>query len=99
MSLIRKLATLGVAAEAARRYARKNPEQVRKLTDKAASFADQRTKGRYHGQIESLKRTLADLGGYGAAPTGQEPPVSAHAEVTDTKTTSDAARPSPYQRG
>jgi 3-mercaptopyruvate sulfurtransferase SseA len=99
MSLMRRLAALGIAAEAARRYAQKNPEQVRKLTDKAASFADQRTKGRFHGQIESVKRTLADLGGYGAAPAGQESPVTAQAEVTDTKTTTDAARPTPYQRG
>jgi MT0933-like antitoxin protein len=97
MSLMRRLAALGIAAEAARRYAQRNPEQVRKLTDKVASFADQRTKGRFHGQIESVTRTLADLGGYGAAPAGQEPPVTARAEVTDTKT--DTARPTPYQRG
>jgi hypothetical protein len=99
MSLMRRLAALGIAAEAARRYAQKNPEQVRKLTDKVASFADQRTKGRFHGQIESAKRTLADLGGYRATPAGQEPPATAQAEVTDTKTTTDAARPTPYQRG
>lgn len=114
MKLIRKLAALGVAAEAARRYAQKNPEQVRKLTDKAATFADQKTKGKYHGQIDSLKRTLAELGGYAApaAAGGPEPPVTAQAEVTSTKpAVADQAaatesagpraadRPTPYQRG
>jgi len=36
--------------EAARRTAQKNPEKARELTDKAAAFADQRTKGKYHGR-------------------------------------------------
>jgi len=90
MSLFRKLAVLGVAAEAARRYAQKNPEKARELTDKAAAFADQRTKGKYHGQIESVKRSLAGLGGY--APPA--PPVTAQAEVTDA----DGAGPTPYKR-
>jgi MT0933-like antitoxin protein len=103
MKLMRKLAALGVAAEAARRYAQKNPEQVRKLTDKAAAFADQRTKGKYRGQIESVKRTLADLGGYGAseAAGGQQPSVTGRAEVTSTNSdaASDKPRPTPYRRG
>jgi hypothetical protein len=101
MSLIRKLAALGVAAEAARRYAQRNPEQVRRLTDKAASFADQRTKGRYSGQIESVKRVLADLGGYAApaTPSGQERPVSGQAEVTSIRPGSTtAAHPTPHKR-
>lgn len=103
MKLMRKLAALGVAAEAARRYAQKNPEQVRKLTDKAAAFADQKTKGKYRGQIESVKRTLADLGGYGApdAASGQQPSVPAQAEVTSTNsdTAGETSRPTPYKRG
>jgi hypothetical protein len=103
MKLMRKLAALGVAAEAARRYAQKNPEQVRKLTDKAAAFADQKTKGKYRGQIESVKRTLADLGGYGApeAAASHQPSVTAQAEVTSTspEAAGETPRPTPYQRG
>ncbi|HEY0576403.1 MAG TPA: antitoxin [Pseudonocardia sp.] len=94
MSLFRKLAALGVAAEAARRYAQKNPEKARELTEKAASFADQRTRGKYHGQIESLKRTVSGLGGYAA----QEPPVTGQAVITPTPAPTDE-RPTPYPRG
>ncbi|MDT7586232.1 MAG: hypothetical protein QOC67_4054 [Pseudonocardiales bacterium] len=93
MSLIRKLAALGVAAEAARRYAQKNPQKARELTEKAASFADQRTGGKYHGQIESARRKLADLGGY-AAP---EPPLTAQAVITPAEPR--PAPPTPYKRG
>jgi len=60
----------------------------------AAAFADQRTKGKYHGQIESLKRTVAGLGGY-AAP---EPPVTGQAVITPTPAPTDE-RPTPYPRG
>jgi hypothetical protein len=65
MSLLRKLAVLGAAAEAARRYAQKNPDKAREMADKAARFADQRTKGKYHGQIESAKQKIAAVGGFG----------------------------------
>jgi len=96
MSLIRKLAALGVAAEAARRYAQKNPEKARELTEKAASFADQRTSGKYHGQIESVKRKLADLGGF----TAPEPPLTAQAVITPTDpAAAPPVPPTPYKRG
>lgn len=93
MPLIRKLAALGVAAEVARRYARNNPEQARRLTEKVAAFADQRTKGRYRNQIETVKRTLADLGGF-AAPPAQDPPITGHVVVNPT----ESVRPTPYPR-
>jgi len=57
MSLFRKLAALGVAAEAARRYAQKNPEKARELTEKAASFGDQRTAASTTARSSPLKRT------------------------------------------
>jgi MT0933-like antitoxin protein len=72
MSLFRKLAVLGAAAEAARRYARRNPEKARELTDKAARFANEQTKGRYHGRIESVRHKIADVGGFGDQ--GHRPP-------------------------
>ncbi|GAA5145178.1 hypothetical protein GCM10023321_02670 [Pseudonocardia eucalypti] len=63
--MFRKLAVLGAAAEAARRFARNNPEKARDLTNKAAAFADKQTKGKYRGQIESVKRSVANAGGFG----------------------------------
>lgn len=51
MSLFRKLAVLGTAAEAARRYARKNPEKAGRYVDQAAEFVDKQTKGKYKGHI------------------------------------------------
>lgn len=50
---LRKLAALGAAADAARRFARKNPEKTQSYLDKAADFADRRTKGKYSRQIRS----------------------------------------------
>ncbi|WP_064742917.1 antitoxin [Pseudonocardia spinosispora] len=94
MSLIKKLAVLGAAAEAARRYAQKNPDKAREFADKAAQFADQRTKGKYSNQIDSAKRKLADVGGFSEQP----PPVQATA-VIDPVTPSGAPRPTPYKRG
>lgn len=99
MPLMRKLAALGVAAEAARRYARNNPEHARRLTDKVAAFADQRTRGRYHGQIESAKRMLADLGGFAdQGALAQDPPVRADAVITGTTDPTGTPRPTPYKR-
>ena len=63
MALLRRLAALGAAAEAARRYAQKNPDKVRDIAGKAAKFADQQTKGKYTGQIDSVVRKAADLAG------------------------------------
>lgn len=51
MALLRRLTVLAGAVEAARRYARNNPEQATKYVDQAAQFVDKQTKGRYSGQI------------------------------------------------
>nr|WP_042188535.1 antitoxin [Kibdelosporangium sp. MJ126-NF4]CEL18306.1 hypothetical protein [Kibdelosporangium sp. MJ126-NF4]CTQ97791.1 hypothetical protein [Kibdelosporangium sp. MJ126-NF4] len=56
--LFRKLTVLAGAAEAARRYARKNPEKVGRMADKAGQFVDRRTKGKYHHQIENAVRKV-----------------------------------------
>jgi hypothetical protein len=76
MALLKKLAVLGAAAEAARRYAQKNPEKVRELTDKAAKFADQQTKGKYSNQINQAKHKVAGVAGIGPAdPTAPANPT------------------------
>jgi hypothetical protein len=98
MPLIRRLAALGAAAEAARRYARNNPEKARQYTDRAARFANERTKGRYQGQINAVTRKLAELGGF-AEPT-QPGPNSPNTVVTQVPPTqsSQSPRPTPYKR-
>lgn len=63
MPLIRKLATLAATAEAARRYAKKNPEKAGKLLDQAAAFVDKQTKGKFRTQIEGAKRTAKGAAG------------------------------------
>lgn len=78
MALFKKLAALGAAAEAARRYAQKNPDKVRQLTDKAAKFADQQTKGKYTNQINQAKHKVTEVAGAQDNPTaypGQHRPT------------------------
>lgn len=58
--MLRKLAVLAGAAEAARRYARKHPDKVSKYADQAARFVDQRTQGRYSSQIDGAVRKVKD---------------------------------------
>jgi hypothetical protein len=53
MALLRKLAVLAGATEAARRYAKSNPDKVNRMADKAGSFVDKRTKGKFHGKINN----------------------------------------------
>ena len=76
MPLFRKLVTLATAAEAARRYAKKNPDKMAKFVDQAATFVDKQTKGRYSGQIGGAVRKakaaagLRDVPGHGVAGNG-----------------------------
>jgi len=58
MPLLKKLTVLAGAAEAARRYAKKNPDKVARAADQAAQFIDRRTKGRYHRQIDQAVRKV-----------------------------------------
>lgn len=51
MPLFKRLTALAGAAEAARRYARKNPDKAGKFVDQAAAFVDKQTKGKYSTQI------------------------------------------------
>ncbi|GAA4687581.1 hypothetical protein GCM10023215_24090 [Pseudonocardia yuanmonensis] len=81
--LFKKLGALAGAAEAARRYARKNPEQAGKYLDQAARFVDKQTKGKYSGQIHGVAQKAKGVAGihdrtqgYGhpGQPTGQQGP-------------------------
>ncbi|MBP2326275.1 hypothetical protein JOF56_006660 [Kibdelosporangium banguiense] len=56
--LFRKLAVLAGATEAARRYARKNPEKVARLAENAGRFVDKKTHGKYHSKIEGAVRKV-----------------------------------------
>ncbi|HEX2298012.1 MAG TPA: antitoxin [Pseudonocardiaceae bacterium] len=42
----------------ARRYADRNPDKVRQITDKAARFADKGTQGKYRRQINDAVRKV-----------------------------------------
>jgi hypothetical protein len=63
MAMMRKLTALAGAAEAARRYAKKNPDKAGKILDQAAQFVDKQTKGKYSGQISSAARKVKDVAG------------------------------------
>jgi alkylation response protein AidB-like acyl-CoA dehydrogenase len=74
MALFRRLALLATAAEAARRYAKSNPDKAAKYLDQAAQFVDKQTKGKYSGQIRGAADKAKNVAGIrqtpGQAPTG-----------------------------
>lgn len=45
-------------ADQARSYVGRNPDKFRQITDKAARFADKRTRGKYHRQIDDAVRKV-----------------------------------------
>jgi hypothetical protein len=63
MPKLRNLAAIVAAAEAARRYAKSNPEQAGKYLDQAAAFVDKQTKGRYSSQISGVTGKVKDVAG------------------------------------
>ena len=69
MATIKKLAALAAAAEAARRYARKNPDKAGKLVDQAAGFVDKQTRGKYKRHIDGAARTAKNVAGIPATGT------------------------------
>lgn len=73
MPLFRKLTVLAGAAEAARRYAKKNPDKIARAADQAGRFIDRRTKGRYHGKIDQAVRKVHAATG---RPPGPDPRAS-----------------------
>ncbi|MFK0247277.1 antitoxin [Amycolatopsis azurea] len=63
MALLRKLTALAGTAGAVRAYVRKNPEKVSKAVNKAATFVDHKTKGKYHNQIDGAVRKVDGMTG------------------------------------
>jgi len=63
MPLMRKLATLAAAAEAGRRYAKKNPDKAGQYLDQAAAFVDKQTKGKYTAQINGAAQKVKSVAG------------------------------------
>ncbi|MGH3901149.1 MAG: antitoxin [Pseudonocardiaceae bacterium] len=55
-----KLAALAGIAQAACRYAKNNPDKVNRIADQAGRFVDERTKGKYHSQIDGAVRKVQD---------------------------------------
>lgn len=68
MPLFRRLAVLATAAEAARRYAKSNPDKAARYVDQAAQFVDKQTKGKYSGQIHGAASKAKDAAGIRQAP-------------------------------
>jgi MT0933-like antitoxin protein len=54
MPKLKNLAALAAAVEAARRYARSNPDKAAQYLDQAAAFLDKQTKGKYSGHVNNV---------------------------------------------
>ncbi len=78
MALFTRLATLATAAEAARRYARNNPDKTGKILDRAAAFVDKQTKGRYRSRIDDAARKAKSAAGVPRTP-GHGPTANGYA--------------------
>jgi len=84
MARFKKAAVMFTAAETARQWAHRNPDKARAYVDKAAAFVDQRTKGKYHSQLEGFSRTAKKgltgqdtVSGSTVHGAGQTPPAPA----------------------
>ena len=71
--MFRKLAALATAAEAARRYAKANPDKASRYLDQAAAFVDKQTKGRYRSQIDGVARKAKGVAGIPTTPGHGQP--------------------------
>jgi hypothetical protein len=91
MAMFRKLATLATAAEAARRYAKSNPDKAGRFLDQAAAFVDKQTKGKYRTQIDGVAKKAKGVAGIPATPPpGAQPgfpPANGQAAGYDGGTT------------
>lgn len=58
MPLMRRVAALGAAVAAARRYAKQNPDKVNRYADQAAAFVNSRTGGKYQKHVDSAVRQV-----------------------------------------
>jgi hypothetical protein len=91
--MLRKLATIATAAEAARRYAKKNPDKAAQYLDQAAAFVDKQTKGRYTTQIDGVAQKVKGVAGVRSTPGA---PTNGHPQgAASTGTTRAAAATTP----
>jgi hypothetical protein len=101
MALIKRLALLATAAEAARRYAKSNPDKAAKYLDQAASFVDKQTKGKYSGQIRGAADKAKGLAGIRQSP-GQGATGNGYTQGYDQNAgfgrTADYSAPPPPQQ-
>jgi hypothetical protein len=96
MPLFRKLATLATAAEAARRYAKSNPDKAAKFVDQAAQFVDKQTKGKYSGQIRGAADKAKGVAGIRPTPGhGNGPHTQGYDQDPRYGRTSDYKAPPP----
>ncbi|KRE37551.1 hypothetical protein ASG73_07755 [Janibacter sp. Soil728] len=58
MAKFKNAALMLTAAEGARQWAKNNPDKANDYVEKATGFIDQRTKGKYHKQLDGLSRTM-----------------------------------------
>lgn len=64
-----RMSMLNKVLSKAQRYAKQHPDKVKKMTNQAARFADQRTKGKYSKQIDGAVRKVDGFtGGEGNDP-------------------------------
>jgi hypothetical protein len=66
--MLRRLALLATAAEAARRYAKSNPDKASRMLDQAAQFVDKQTKGKYSSQIQGVASKAKSAAGIRQTP-------------------------------
>jgi alkylation response protein AidB-like acyl-CoA dehydrogenase len=95
MPLFRKLATLATAAEAARRYAKKNPDKASKYLDQAAQFLDKQTKGKYSGQINGVASKAKNVAGIKPTPANGATGNGYTPGATDLGSAPDYGQPKP----
>jgi hypothetical protein len=63
MPKLKNLAALAAAIEAARRYARSNPDKAAQYLDQAAAFIDKQTKGKYTTKVDGVVKQVKGAAG------------------------------------
>jgi hypothetical protein len=67
LGMLGRLIALAGVVEAARRFAKNNPEAFGKIVNQAGRLVDQATKGRFSNQIDGAVRKVQDTTGRGSA--------------------------------
>ena len=70
MGKLGKITVLASAAEAARQWAKNNPDKAKGYIDKASRVVNDRTKGKYAKQVDGASAKAKDAVTKGAAPAG-----------------------------